>query len=94
MEIPQIKDKVTARAFALQMAYGAFCSDKGILGTAKEYADFIIGDAKLPEIAEDLNIKVLDMWNELRKPSEDSHNTPFITRWYKNEIGDIQNETH
>lgn len=107
MEIPQIKDKVTARAFALQMAYGAFHSEGGILGTAEKYANFIIGDAELPEVAEDYSTQIINMWSRLKEGMEKNEaetskrlkelhdNLPLRANNHTEpKLEDIQNETH
>lgn len=63
MEIPQIKDKITARAFALAMAVeyrGSIVRGSAkysLVGStieqARDFEKYLIGDAKLPEIVED-----------------------------------------
>lgn len=107
MEIPQIKDKITARTFALRMAHETFQYESKILDIANKYADFIIGDAELPEVAEDFNKQVLDMWSSLKESSE--RNEKETSKWFKElhanlplrannhiepKLEDIQNETH
>lgn len=45
----EITDMVTLRAFALKQAVGSDVLAKDIVATAQEFADFIKGDAELPE---------------------------------------------
>lgn len=74
MEIPQIKDKITARAFALSLANShRFFNEKlelSITDRAKEFEKYIIGDAELPEVAEDPSMQILNMWNKLKENME------------------------
>lgn len=53
MEIPQIKDKITARAFALVLSSTSGGYISSIIDRAKKFENYIIGDAELPEIQED-----------------------------------------
>lgn len=81
MEIPQIKDKVTARAFALSLAnsHRLFKENLELSVTerAKEFEKYIIGDAELPEVAEDPSIQMLNMWNKLKEGMEKSEAEMF-----------------
>lgn len=78
MEITQIKDKVTARAFAISLCssvihYKADGSVSDNIERAKQFADFIIGDAELPEVAEDPTNKVLDIWKKVKDTQNETH---------------------
>lgn len=90
MEIPQIKDKITARAFTLAMAVkyriGIAGTQKySLIGNTVEQAGtfekYLIGDADLPEVAEDPTNKVLNIWDKVRESTEPK-------------IEDMQNETN
>lgn len=80
MEIPAIKDKMTARAFAIYAVMKTpfdIYSETGepihdTVKAAKMIEKYIIGDAKLPEVVEDPNMKILDMWNKIKESSEKS----------------------
>lgn len=76
MEIPQIKDKITARAFALQLAVNLkatiysqkYCSNlANTISIAKDYEKYIIGDAELSEIAEDYAKNWVDTLKDIYK---------------------------
>lgn len=81
MEIPQIKDKVTARAFALYLStklrgdiyrgsdkYSP--NNKTVIDVSKEFEQYLIGDTELPEVAEDYSTQVINMWSKLKEGME------------------------
>lgn len=77
MEIPQIKDKITARAFALALSVklrgdlnDKYSTTRSIISLAKEFENYIIGDAELPEVAGDPNMKILDMWSKVNESTK------------------------
>ena len=80
MEIPAIKDKITARAFAVYAVVKTpfdIYSETGepiqdTVKAAKMIENYIIGDAELPEIQEDPNMKILDVWNKIKETTEKS----------------------
>ena len=110
-EIPQIKDKITARAYALYLSNSHRILkdnvEESIIDRAKNYTDFLIGNAELPEVAEDPSTQMLSVWNKLKesmeknetemsKRLEELHSKiPFRANCYTEpKIEDIQNEAH
>lgn len=63
MEIPIIKDKITARAYALGLAIetrDTFTED--IIATAQDFEKYLIGNVELPEISNDPTIEMFKLW--------------------------------
>ena len=117
MEIPQIKDKITARAFALYLSiklrgdlyrgnnkYSP--NNKTVIDISKEFENYLIGDAKLPEVAEDYSTQIINMWTKLKevmeknetemsKTFEELHaKLPHRTTFTEPTVESVYNETH
>ena len=95
MNIPNIDSKIMARAFALALSVehrkALFMGNEKyspnnttVVDVAKQYEQYLIGDAELPEVKEDLNLKVLDMWNKTNKSLEESER--LVTKHFKDPI--------
>lgn len=75
MEIPQIKDKLTARAFAVYAAIKTpfdILNDKVVVDTikaAKIIEKYILGDTELPEVAEDPTKSWLETMKSIQEQS-------------------------
>lgn len=106
MEIPQIKDKVMARAYALYIS-SIGKGGKRAVNEARDYADFIIGNSELPEVAEDYSTQIINMWSKLKEGMEKNEvetskrlkelhdNLPLrANNHIEPKLEDIQNETH
>ena len=74
MEIPTMRDKITLRAFAISKAmelslpFGTNLDD--VLKNSKVIEKYIIGDANLPEMAEDFSMQALKLFGSLNNNVE------------------------
>ena len=92
-----IKSKIDARERALELAIkfvnGTFENSARTLGCAKSFADFLIGDAKLPEVTDD-NAHIKELLEIANKSFDNSRkcNNDKIDCMFKGGNADVTSE--
>ena len=92
-----IKSKIDARERALEMAIkfvnGTFENSERTLGCAKSFADFLIGDADLPEVTDD-NAHIKELLEIANKSFDNSRicNNDKISCMFKGGNADVPSE--
>lgn len=89
-----IKSKIDARERALELAIkfvnGTFENSERTLGCAKSFADFLIGDAELPEVTDD-NAHIKELLEIANKSFDNSrkYNNDEIDCLFKGVSADV-----
>ena len=92
-----IKSKIDARERALELAIkfvnGTFENSERTLGCAKSFADFLIGDAELPEVTDD-NAHIKELLEIANKSFDNSRkcNNDKIDCMFKGGNADVPSE--
>ena len=92
-----IKSKIDARERALELAIkfvnGTFENSERTLGCAKSFADFLIGDAELPEVTDD-NAHIKELLEIANKSFDNSRkcNNDMIDCMFKGVSADVPSE--
>lgn len=92
-----IKSKIDARERALEMAIdfvkGTFENSERTLGCAKSFADFLIGDAELPDLTDD-NAHIKELLEIANKSFDNSRkcNNDKIDCMFKGGKADVPSE--